>query len=309
VDDAVELRGPVHRLVDRTPTDQRSVVTTASHRGTRPIFFAAGRWLGLAVRRLPRLPPLPESMRGLVLGAIAALTAIVLVFGASQLWQLVYHHSDQFRIRELQIAGSARVDPEDLKARWASLLGQHRGVLDEEGIERSIAHDPWVSEASVGQLRGGVVLIRVYEHSPRLLLAHPDDGELWVVDDMGRPFKALEPTDQLDLPVITGFDGARLRDDPQGAELLLQRAGHALDALDGGGFDTGGISELRIATHGGVVLVLRGGSQVDMGAEDFSTRAERLVRLTQTGQVDLSVACRVGLNFSDQVVVRPLEDA
>jgi cell division septal protein FtsQ len=66
----------------------------------------------------------------------------------------------------------------------------------------SLSSLPWVEEAHVSRVLPDGLLIAVTEYRPKALVSL---GQLYYLDDKGRAFKKLDPGENPDLPIITGF--------------------------------------------------------------------------------------------------------
>ncbi|MDR2421853.1 MAG: FtsQ-type POTRA domain-containing protein, partial [Deltaproteobacteria bacterium] len=129
-------------------------------------------------------------------GVLAALTAILL--GG----YLYFSKSDHFAVRRLKITGLGRLTMEEaVKAAGLdrpvnNLAFKARAAAD------SLASLPWVEEAHVSRILPDGLLVEVTEYKPKALVSL---DQLYYLDEKGRAFKKLDPGENPDLPIITGF--------------------------------------------------------------------------------------------------------
>lgn len=192
--------------------------------------------------RGPSRPPLRERLRsrwnalrarvqafisrkrkGLVLLGRLALTVVLLQAGLV-LYRAVDRYvrsSPEFAIATLTIEGNERVQRADLEQAMGVALGDNVFARAPEEIEASLEAHPWIAEAHVRRRLPSTFEVQVRERSAVLLLAL---GATYLVDEDGTVFKALDASDPVDLPVITGVEESRFRSDRSYRTELLTSA-------------------------------------------------------------------------------------
>lgn len=155
------------------------------------------------------------TLRALVVFAVAA--------GAVALGRLIERHvrtAEAFAVTTLEVSGHVRLTQAEVTRTAGLALG--RNVFDtspEEARARLEAH-PWVAHAAVERRLPGTYRVALEEHRAVAVLSV---GELYLVGEDGALFKAVEPGDPVDLPVITGVERARFaRDRGYRTSVLLE---------------------------------------------------------------------------------------
>lgn len=182
-------------------------------------------------RRQPEgAEPRVDRARRLWNGAKAAL-GVVLVLGTAGAtafggYQLALS-SPSFAIRDVQVETSRRMPDRELARRAGIQIGGSLLGLDLGEAERRLLEDPWVQKVRVTRKLPHTVRIELSEHEAVALCAL--DGQVFLVDAAGEPFKAWEERDEHDLPVVTGLTAEDLAKDRAGA---VARLGVGLSVLD-----------------------------------------------------------------------------
>ncbi len=208
-----------------------------------------------------------------VVGLLAA--SVGLTWGAIEGWAWA-RTSPRFALREVTVRGHDAATDVEL-ARLAGLaLGQNLLAMDVRGMERAIATHPWIKSVSVTRHLPSRVSLEVEEHRAVALLAF---GELYLVNEAGRPFKRLKPGDVFDLPLITGL-GREGFAEGEGAEQLR----HAIEVADAWAATAGGAADPLSEVHlddEGVTAVTVAGVEVRFGSGDVAAKLARLARVQQ----------------------------
>jgi len=161
---------------------------------TRPNVFKAGRTTarrsrpGL-VRRLLRL--------GGALGLLAALT-LVLIFVHDWTTQ-----TGLLRVTAVEVEGAVKLSPEEVRTRAGIAAGDNLLAANLGAARRRLLAHPWVAAAAVKREIPNRIVIRIKEHECLAVLAL-DQG--YLLDTEGQVFKAREPGEGEDRPVISGLD-------------------------------------------------------------------------------------------------------
>lgn len=210
-----------------------------------------------------------------VLGA--AVVAAALVFGAQAGWDWA-RQAPQFAIEQLHFAGNQRATDAELCRVSGLQPGLNLVALDPLAVERLLATDPWIKTARVTRHLPNRLEIQITEHQPVAMVSL---GDLYLVDDGGEPFKRVQPSDGLDLPLVTGVE----RDDYVARhDETVQRLTHALGVADRYSSSAAGKSSRLSEVHlddQGVTLITGDGQQVRLGQGDYAEKFVRLARVRQ----------------------------
>ena len=233
----------------------------------------------------------------LVLGIVIVVLVPAAVFGGRAL-RHACETSPRLAIREINVEGTRRLDPEDLAQEAGVQTGDNLFRLNPGLAEARLSTNPWVAAVDIRRGFPSRVMIRIAEREPVALV----DAAGWVaIDATGAilPLGAIE--ERFDLPIITGsgapanIDSARLA---RGAEFLrvvaLERPYLLRD-----------ISEVNVAAANDLVAyTMHSGTAVRFGSDGFAEKLARLVPVLE----DLSgvdrIPVTIDLRFAGQAVVR-----
>jgi cell division protein FtsQ len=182
--------------------------------------------------------------------------------------------SPRFALREVTVSGHEAAADVELVRLAGLALGQNLVAMDVAAMERAISTHPWVKAVTVTRHLPDRVSIEVTEHRAVALLSF---GELYVVNEAGRPFKRLKAGDEFDLPLITGLDrdafvDGRAEEDVRGA-LEVADAWAAHEDLE-----KEPLSEIHLSDEG-VTAVTQRGLEVRLGSGDVAAKLARLARV------------------------------
>jgi cell division protein FtsQ len=221
--------------------------------------------------RLARLrKPLFWIGRALLLSAVAA-SAVA----AGRLIERHARSAAAFATREIEVTGLARLEREVVLAAAGLALGKNVFEVSPEQAREALLKHAWVADATVSRRLPGSYRIELREQQPAALLALE---ALYLVSEEGSVFKPLEATDPVDLPVITGVDPERFRNDLGFRTALLTNAVALLhDYRDAGLWRREPIAELHADTDGSVSLYVGDDSVlIRLGSAPFRKKLRRL---------------------------------
>ncbi|HEX7842187.1 MAG TPA: FtsQ-type POTRA domain-containing protein, partial [Kofleriaceae bacterium] len=210
------------------------------------------------------------------LSTAAAMAALLALGGALWGGYRWLTHSPRFAITQIAIRGAHHIDPAVLRAQ----LPIHEGdsvFVGLGGAARTVRANPWIASAEVHRVLPHTIVIEVREHVAAAIAVL---GDLYLVDDTGRPFKhaEIEAGDGDGLPLITGIERTAFTTDPEAAAATIQGAigaasrwravdrrsriagGGDPDGSAGGagglprGIDRPAIGEVHVGPHGAVTL-------------------------------------------------------
>ncbi len=207
----------------------------------------------------------------------AAVLSAALVFGAWAGWDWS-KQSPQFAIDTLHFSGNQRATEAELSRAGGLQLGLNLVALDPLAVERQMASVPWIKQVRVTRHFPRRLEIQLTEHQPVAMVSL---GDLYLLDDAGEPFKRVQASDALDLPLVTGIE----RDDYVARhDETVTRLTHALGVAQSYATSATGkgarLSEVHLDDEG-VTLVTGDGQQVRLGEGDTAAKLVRLARVRQ----------------------------
>jgi cell division septal protein FtsQ len=221
------------------------------------------------------------------LGAFAALMLLSIGFVAGYLY---LSKSDYFAVRHLDIRGLSRISREDLLSASGLDKSVNNLTFDTQAAARSLMSLPWVEKASISKDLPSRINIAVTEYRPKALVAL---DHLWYMDARGRPFKKLDPGENPDLPIISGF---ALDELAAGGPLALEALEQVFQLMEilsqrTDDFRLENISEFHCDLDSGLTVFTRsGGLEIKVGTGSYAEKFRRLGRvvsyLKQQGQME-----------------------
>jgi cell division protein FtsQ len=205
---------------------------------------------------------------------LALLIAAALGYGAwrTSLWAT---HAPLFALKTVTFTGVHRARTQDLVRMGGLVKGENLFLLQPLEIERGMASHPWVRTVSLTRHFPAAVAIRIEEHVPSAIASL---GELYLLDEDGAPFKKVEPSDQVDLPLVTGVDREAYLQDPRAAAKRTREALDALRAYAAQPGEPGTLSEVHVEDEG-LTLVTGDGVRIRVGGGELDSTLKRLARV------------------------------
>lgn len=134
-----------------------------------------------------------------VAGAVVALVSVTGFF------ILVYEfviQCDYFAAQKVTIEGTRRLTPEQVAGQARVHIGDNILSVNLSLIRQRLLAHPWIAEAEVSREIPSRLIIRVKEHDA---LAVVNLGQKFLINHQGQIFKAWDPADPTNLPVISGL--------------------------------------------------------------------------------------------------------
>ena len=167
--------------------------------------------------------------------------------------------------------------------------GENLLQLEETRVQQAMLVHPWVKSAQVKKRYPKGLHIHLEEYREVAILAL---GDLYLVDEGGKPFKRVQPNEQMNLPLITGVDREGFVDNPEQSQLVLKTALAAVRAFRA---EAQGLSEVRMEGQE-AVLVLNSGQEVLLGESGFEKKLRKLKRIQEELQQRELLAQVIRLN-------------
>ncbi|CAB1064665.1 hypothetical protein D1BOALGB6SA_9461 [Olavius sp. associated proteobacterium Delta 1] len=139
---------------------------------------------------------------------MAAVVAFAALTGFFILIHELVTQCDYFAAKKVTIEGTQRLTPEQVVRQAQVRTGDNILSVNLSLVRKRLLAHPWIAEAEVSREIPSRLIIRVYEHTA---LAVVDLGQKFLINHQGQIFKAWDPADQHDLPVISGLDPSDLK--------------------------------------------------------------------------------------------------
>jgi cell division protein FtsQ len=213
-----------------------------------------------------------------------AVLAAILVGGRLAVQHVIA--SPRFAVRDVQVPPLAHLDRDEVLSLAEVEEGDRLLRIDTDAVAAKVAAHPWVASVRVRRQLPATLAIEITERRAVGVVAL---GALYLIDDVGHPFKRATLDEADGLPVITGVDRAQYAAVKDAAEAAFREA---LALLEEYGRERPVVSELNIDSTYGFTLFLRdSGAEIRLGREEFSKKLARLdqifeaVRTSSTGAV------------------------
>ncbi|MBW2618222.1 MAG: FtsQ-type POTRA domain-containing protein [Deltaproteobacteria bacterium] len=261
-----------------------------------------GRKKVRANRRPVRKLSWPARIRLILIGTAFLTTLVAVSLGLVAGYQALAA-GDLFFLKRVTLSGQERLDREQVLALAGLKEGQRLLELKPALLRRRLLASPWVAQAQVRLIPPDEVKIHLVERRPTALVMAASP---WFMDGQGVIFKAMEPGEWTDLPVITGLEGQDPRQ-AAGTE-IMNRVREVLDFLSrpDAPLPLAQLSEIRIEPGQALALYpLTGGGRILLGSgriEEAARRWQR-VRADLTAKGLWSRVAYVDLRFKNRAFV------
>ena len=249
----------------------------------------------------PGDPPRTEKPSAASIGWLVALSLGVIV--AARQWLVT---TPYFALRDVRIEGAAHRSVAQYEEAAGLVRGRNVLALDIAEVRRKLLAEPWVEDATVLRRLPGRIDVAVHEREPIAIVALE---ESFLVTATGTVFKAVDPSELIDRPVVTGLTTEDLGDPlGRGRELLRRALDLAAEYERGKLADAMPLEEIHIEHSG--ELVLRVGAQgvaLELGHGPYRHKLDMAAKVL--AEVDrrggrASAVLLDGAPTSDRVVVR-----
>jgi cell division septal protein FtsQ len=284
-------------------------VKSAPARGEKPRQkkAAAPAGSGNVVKALKAAPGAIRKLASLCLYAVIATAALAAVSAGCLYAYYSFSDSDYFLIKRHDIRGIFRVSRQEVLAAAGLDRPVNTLTFDTQAAVRGLKSLPWVEEADISRapLPDGIT-VRVTEYRPRAVVAL---DRLYYLDAKGRPFKSLEPGENPDKPIVSGFTLDELLNEGPLAGQAVSEVFDLMDVLDrrADGWRLEEISEIRRDPDIGVTLFTRSsGIEARLGFGPFAEKVARLGRVTDRlrSRGHLAGVSHMNLECTPRVTVR-----
>jgi cell division protein FtsQ len=211
---------------------------------------------------------------GRVLGKVLLLLGLLaLLLGGGRLGLEQITGSARFALRNVEISPTTRISPDEIIALAGVAEGDRLLKLDTDVIAARVAEHPWASEVRVRRRLPSVLRFEVTE---RRAVATVNLGGLYLVDEMGRPFKRATMTEADGLPVLTGLERSQYVDHRSASEAVFREALGILATYreQPGRPEVGEVN--MSPRYGFTLFLLEGGAEIRLGRQDYDGKLARL---------------------------------
>lgn len=226
---------------------------------------------------------------------------------------------DYFKISQLTIEGTQRLSEKEITKQAQVGIGVNILAVNLSLVRKRLIAHPWIAEAGVSREIPSGLNIRIKEHAP---LAVVDVGQKFLINHLGKIFKAWDPSDPANLPVISGLnvldlppvygqtdstegDIVRERTTPFEAVMKVLRLGREQGSI----LPNRSIRQIRVDRHMGLTLLAFDSIKtINLGYDDYDGKYHMLASLFSylKHQQSVSDYDRIDLNNLDRVVVNAL---
>ncbi len=184
--------------------------------------------------------------------------------------------SPTFALHAITMTGTDRASDAALTKLGGIVLGTNLFVLDTGAIERSLSSHPWVKHVSVRRSLPSTLSIVVTEHTPVAMMSL---GDLYLVNTDGEPFKRVQATEPIDLPLLTGVEREDFVSHRDESLAAVRQTLSVIDAYSKSSASKGhSLSEAHL-DETGVTLVTTSGEEIRLGEGGVPEKLERLERV------------------------------
>ena len=139
---------------------------------------------------------------------MAAVATVAATTGFFILIHEIVTQCDYFATHKITIEGTQRLTHEQVARQARVRTGDNILSINLSLARKRLLAHPWIAGAEVSREIPSRIIIRVKEHAA---LAVVDFGQKFLINQQGRIFKTWNPSDQQDLPVISGLDLSDLK--------------------------------------------------------------------------------------------------
>ena len=184
--------------------------------------------------------------------------------------------TERLAVQKVRVLGNTRVTAAQVSKLGGQMVGLNLLAMDVGSLQRALSSHPWVKSVVVSRRLPDSLVITIAEHEPVALVSVSD---LYLVNADGEPFKRAQPSEAMDLPLITGIERDALVSHRDETRLVIRRALMALDVYARSPSSTGhAVSEVNVSDSG-LTLVTTSGQQVVLGDADVEPALRRLTRV------------------------------
>lgn len=176
-----------------------------------------------------------------------------------------------FEIKEISVRGLKELTEKDVLASAEIKPAQSLLAINTDAVIRRVAANQWIKNVYIGRELPNKLILEVQERSPLVLVKQSSD--FYLMDGEGFVFKKLGKTDEVDLPVLTGFNAQ----DKTKSPLFLSTLNLLKTVSNSSQYAyLGTISEIHIDDVFGLSLISDKGLYLKLGMSSFESKLKKL---------------------------------
>jgi cell division protein FtsQ len=234
-----------------------------------------------AAKALKALPGLVASILKLTFLGVAGFLILAIISVLMVLGYMHFSKSDYLMARPetILVKGLLRLT----KAEVLAAAGLDRPVniitLNTSSALNSLTSHPWVNRAELSRSFPDSISLEIVEYKPQAIV---NIEQLYYIDESGVAFKKLDPGENPDLPIISGFP---IDDLMNRGPLFLEGIGQIFSLMGilsqrSDEFNINNISEIHFDPDRGLTLFSRrGGLEIKVGFGSYTEKFARLGRV------------------------------
>ena len=176
-----------------------------------------------------------------------------------------------FEIKEISVRGLKELTEKDVLASAEIKPAQNLLAVNTDAVIRRVSANQWVKNVYIGRELPNKLVLEVQERSPLALVKQASD--FYLMDGEGFVFKKMGKSDEVDLPILTGFN----EQDKTKSQLFLSTLNLLKTVSDSSQYAyLGAISEIHIDDVFGLSLISDTGLYLKLGMGGFESKLKQL---------------------------------
>jgi cell division septal protein FtsQ len=208
--------------------------------------------------------------------------------------------TERFALEKVDFYGGSTLPADSLRVVESSIIGKNLLTISLGSVRERLLQFPEIREVVFKRRPWGRIDCYLMQREPIAILA----GEhLYEVDCDGVVIPRRAGKADVDLPVITGIEPGDL--ETEAGARRMRTVMSALRTLNDYGFSTADeLSEIHIQNEEVMLVLMRTGTLVRLGSEDFAKRIQKLYAVYGVLDDEGPFPEVIDLRFNRQVVVR-----
>jgi cell division protein FtsQ len=176
-----------------------------------------------------------------------------------------------FVIKETSVRGLKELTEKDILALAGIKPEQNLLAVNTDALVKRVSANPWVKNIYVGREFPNRLVLEVRERIPIALVKQA--SEFYLLDSEGIIFKKLGKGDEVDLPILTGVNGA----EGSKSKLLFSAINLLKTISTSAGYNyLGSVSEAHVDDVFGISLLTDAGLYLKLGKDDYENKLKQL---------------------------------
>jgi cell division protein FtsQ len=176
-----------------------------------------------------------------------------------------------FVIKETSVRGLKELTEKDILTLAGIKPEQNLLAVNTDALVKRVSANPWVKNIYVGREFPNRLVLEVRERIPIALVKQA--SEFYLLDSEGIIFKKLGKGDEVDLPILTGVNGA----EGSKSKLLFSAINLLKTISTSAGYNyLGSVSEAHVDDVFGISLLTDAGLYLKLGKDDYENKLKQL---------------------------------